>query len=126
MEEKKIRIKSGEMEVVARLNEGRTAQLIWDNIPIKSHLNIWGEEIYFRIPVRTGEEDPQAVVKKGDLGYWPPGEAFCIFVGPTPISQEGEIRPASPVNIVGRVEGDLRVLKRMASAGTEINIERIG
>jgi len=40
-------------------------------------------------------ENGQEVVELGDLGYWPPGQAFCLFFGPTPASQGDEIRPAS-------------------------------
>lgn len=122
---KKIRIKSGGLEVMAQLNQSQTAQLIWNHLPISSRINTWGEEIYFPIPVRAGEENPQEVVREGDLGYWPPGEALCIFFGQTPISTEEEVKPASPVNIIGRVEGDLQILKMMASEGGEISIERV-
>lgn len=122
---KKIRIKSGGLEVMAQLNQSQTAQLIWNHLPISSRINTWGEEIYFPIPVRAGEENPQEVVREGDLGYWPPGEALCVFFGQTPISTEDEVKPASPVNIIGRVEGDLQILKMMASEGGEISIERV-
>jgi len=122
---KKIRIKSGGLEVMAQLNQSQTAQLIWNHLPISSRINTWGEEIYFPIPVRAGEENPQEAVREGDLGYWPPGEALCIFFGQTPISTEEEVKPASPVNIIGRVEGDLQILKMMASEGGEISIERV-
>jgi len=122
---KKIRIKSGGLEVMAQLNQSQTAQLIWNHLPISSRINTWGEEIYFPIPVRAGEENPQEVVREGDLGYWPPGEALCIFFGQTPISTQEEVKPASPVNIIGRVEGDLQILKMMASEGGEISIERV-
>jgi hypothetical protein len=62
-------------------------------------------------------------VEAGDLGYWPPGRAFCIFFGPTPASEGGEIRPASPVNVVGRVAGDPTVFRKVR-AGTRVRIER--
>ena len=126
MEGKRIKIRVSGLEVIAHLNQSRTAQLIWESLPIRSQINIWGEEIYFPIPVKGGEEESQEVVGKGDVGYWPPGEALCIFFGPTPISKGEEIRPASPVNIVGRVEGDLPVLKGMALEGAEITVERVG
>ena len=61
----------------------------------------------------------------GDLGYWPPGEAFCIFFGPTPASRGGEIRPASPVNVFGRVSHDPTVLKKVA-AGDPVVIKKVG
>ena len=59
----------------------------------------------------------------GDLGYWPPGSAFCIFFGPTPMSEGQEIRPASPVNVFGRVVGNATVFTKVR-AGTAIKVER--
>ena len=121
--EKKIRIKAGKVEVSAELNSTKTAQAIWDALPITGRGNHWGEEIYFSIPLSLEPENAHEVVTMGDLGYWPPGTAFCIFFGPTPMSQGQEIRPASAVNVFGKVTGDAKVLKQVAS-GTEITIER--
>ena len=100
-----------------------TARAIWDALPLEAKANTWGDEIYFSIPVEVGAENPREVVGMGDLGYWPPGSAFCIFFGPTPMSRGDEIRPASPVNVFGRVEGDARVFKSVAS-GDPVRIER--
>jgi hypothetical protein len=75
--------------------------------------------------VNLDAEDAREVVAAGDLGYWPPGTAFCIFFGPTPMSRGEEIRPASPVNVFGRVIGDFSVFKRVAS-GTEVSVEKLG
>ncbi|HEY56154.1 MAG TPA: hypothetical protein G4N90_01805 [Dehalococcoidia bacterium] len=121
--ERRIRIKAGAVEVAAELNSTGTAQAIWDALPISGRGNRWGEEIYFSIPVNLEAENAQEVVATGDLGYWPPGTAFCIFFGPTPMSRGEEIRPASPVNVFGKVVGDATVLKQVAS-GAEITIDR--
>ena len=120
---KTISIKAGEVEATAELNDTRTAQAIWDALPIESRGNRWGEEIYFSIPVSLKAEDAQEVVAVGDLGYWPPGTAFCIFFGPTPMSRGDEIRPASPVNVFGKITDDATIFKQVAS-GTELTIER--
>ena len=120
---RKIRIKVGVIETVAELNDSRTAQAIWEALPIKGHVNLWGDEIYFSIPLSLELEAGQELVSIGDLGYWPQGSAFCIFFGPTPISQGDEIRPASPVTVFGRIIGDTSLFKQIAS-GTEITIER--
>ena len=122
--EKKIRISTGELKVEAELNDSKTAQVIWDALPIESNNNLWGEEIYFSIPVKAGQEKgAREVVSAGELGYWPPGHAFCIFFGPTPISKSGEIRPAGKVNVFGRIKGAPEVLKK-ASSHERIRVER--
>jgi len=59
-----------------------------------------------------------------DIGYWPPGQGFCIFFGPTPISRGDEIRPADPVNVFGKVRGDPKIFKNVRG-GDKIRIERI-
>jgi len=121
---KKIIIKAGEIEARAQLNESATAGAIWQALPIEGSANTWGEEIYFRIPVSQDlETDARELVKLGDLGYWPQGEAFCIFFGATPISGSGEIRPASAVNIVGQLLDDPKQFLSVAS-GTSVSIER--
>jgi hypothetical protein len=82
-----------------------TARRVLAALPIQATAKTWGDEIYFEIPVDAAEEDAQATVRKGDLGYWPAGNCFCIFYGRTPMSpSETEIVPASPVNVIGRVE----------------------
>jgi len=112
-------------EVQAELSEEnpRTARAIWEALPIEARANTWGDEIYFSIPVDVGAENPKEIVEMGDLGYWPPGNAFCIFFGPTPASRGDEIRPASPVNVVGRVLGDPMVFK-MVRGGEKVTLER--
>jgi hypothetical protein len=79
-------------------------------------------EIYFGIPLTAGLEDGREVVELGDLGYWPPGRAFCIFFGPTPASRGDEIRPASAVTVIGKVQGDPTVFKQVRS-GSPVRIE---
>jgi len=115
-------IGSIEGEIDTEMNP-ETAGGILDQLPLESSGNRWGEEIYFSIPFRSGEENSQEVVQKGDLGYWPPGNAFCIFFGRTPASTGDEARPASPVNVFGRVLGDLEKLSSFSS-GSVIRIER--
>ncbi len=121
---KKICIKVGLIEAIAELNDTRTAQAIWEALPIKGQAHLWGEEIYFSIPLSLKLEGGQKLVNIGDLGYWPQGNAFCIFFGPTPISRGGKIRPASAVTVFGRVTSDTTVFKQVAS-GTEITIEGV-
>jgi hypothetical protein len=118
-----LRIEAGPVSARATLDDSRTARAIWDALPMEASVQTWGDEIYFTIPVNLPEDDAQAVVQRGDLGYWPPGRAFCIFFGPTPASQGDECRPASPVNVFGRVEGDPTVFKSVR-AGAHVRLER--
>lgn len=121
---REIQIRCGDVETTATLNESATAHAVWEALPIEGSANVWGDEIYFRIPVSLEEDGAKEVVELGDLAYWPPGNAFCIFYGPTPMSRGNEIRPASPVNVFGRVEGDPLVFKGVSDS-TPILIERI-
>jgi len=120
---RRIRITAGEVSATAELNATQTAELIWEALPIDSTAQRWGQEIYFDIPVNTGNEKGQETVEMGDLGYWPPGTAFCIFFGPTPMSEGEEIRPASPVTVFGKIEGDPTRFKSVAS-GTAIKVTK--
>ena len=121
---KKILIKTKTVEAIAELNNSRTAQSIWEALPLKGYANLWGDEIYFSIPVLLiPPESGKEVVNVGDLGYWPQGNAFCIFFGPTPISKDGQIKPASAVNVFGKIIGDATVFKQVTS-GTTVFIEQ--
>ncbi len=120
---KKIRIVTEKVQMDAELNESKTAGMIYDKLPIEAKVNTWGDEIYFSIPVSAELEDGVEVVEKGDLGYWPSGNAFCIFFGRTPMSRGDEIRPASAVNVFGQVEGDATIFTSVGD-GTRIEIEK--
>jgi len=121
---RRIKITAGSVVAEAGLNESRTATAIWEALPIEARASTWGDEVYFSIPVKMGEEEPKEVVNLGEVGYWPPGNAFCIFFGPTPASHGQEIRPASPVNVVGKLSGDPLVFRRVKS-GDRVTIEKL-
>ena len=124
---KKIRICSKAIgEVTAELyveRSPKTVEAIRSVLPIKARANTWGDEIYFSIGVTVKPENAQEVVEKGELAYWPPGKAFCIFFGPTPASRGDESRAASSVNVFGRVLGDPAVFTQVRH-GDEIIIEK--
>jgi hypothetical protein len=109
---RRIAVTAGKARWVAELNDTQTASAIVGALPIEARGNRWGGEIYFAIRVEVGgETGAREVVQAGEIGYWPPGSAFCIFFGRTPASEGDEIRAASAVNIVGRiVEGSLEEL----------------
>ncbi|HXH85028.1 MAG TPA: cyclophilin-like fold protein [Candidatus Tectomicrobia bacterium] len=120
--ERAIRIVAGDVVARGVLNDGRTATAIWEALPLEMKAQTWGDEVYGDIGITAAAEQPRATVAMGDLGYWPPGRALCIFFGPTPASRGDEIRPASPVDVVGRVE-DAPAFRRVRD-GARVRIER--
>lgn len=122
---RKIRINAGDVTATATLNDSPTALAIWNALPISAKVSTWGDEVYFSIPVDGPMTDGVEVVKVGDIAYWPPGRAFCVFFGPTPMSRGSEIRPASAVEVVGRSDGDATEFRRVRS-GANVSLETIG
>jgi uncharacterized protein len=120
-----IAISAAGISVKAQLNDSATADAIWKALPLEANGSTWGDEIYFSIPVQLAEaEDSREVVQVGDLGYWPPGNAFCIFYGRTPASVGNEVRPASAVNVFGHIAGDATVFKK-ARGSIRVRVERV-
>ena len=85
-----------------RILAPRTVESLVGVMPFTSKSFLWKEEMYFETPISMGLEKPRAAVQPGDLAYWPPGKAFCIFFGKS--------QPYSPVNVIGRITSDLQAL----------------
>ena len=119
-----ITIRIAGKTVAAELNDTETARAIVDALPLEAEFSTWGDEIYFPVPVKTGLDNPREIVEIGEIGYWPPGNAFCIFYGATPGSTEDRILPASPVNSIGRVLDDPRKFTRLVKKANKIQIMR--
>jgi len=120
----KIQITAGNVILDAELVESPTTEKIIAALPIETQTNTWGDELYFDIGVAAGPEpDARADVEVGELGYWPPGNAFCIFFGRTPASSDDRPKAASPVNIIGKVSGDAGLLKSVRD-GDNVRIEK--
>ena len=65
------------------------------------------------------------MVNLNDVAYWPSGKAICLFFGPTPIGKKGEIKPYSPVNVIGKIiNPDKNILSKM-NEGTKIIFNEI-
>ena len=109
-----LRIRTDAVTMTATLNETPTAGLIVEALPIESSARLWGAEVYFDIPVHAEPDDAQAVVPSGTVAFWPPGDCFCIFFGQT---------PASPVNVVGTLDGDPNEFARV-KVGDAIVLEK--
>ena len=118
----KINLSVGNVSLQAEMLDTPTASKILEALPLESSANVWGDEIYFDIPLSLAQEpDARADVEIGDLAYWPAGPAFCIFFGPTPVSTGDQPRAYSPVNVFGRVLGDAMQLKGVPS-GAEVKV----
>jgi hypothetical protein len=115
----KVVIEAGSVRMEAELDDNPTAQQVWEALPIEGSANLWGDEIYFEIPVVAAQAaDAREVVEVGTLGYWPVGHAFCIFFGPTPVSTDERPRAYSPCNILGRVLGDATRFRQVRNGET--------
>ena len=120
----KIQITAGAISCTAILYDSATADAIWDALPFEGRTNRWGEEIYFSIPVNLSEaNDARQDMAVGELGYWPTGSAFCIFFGPTPVSEGETPRAYSNVNPFGQVEGDATVFEDVED-GENVTVSR--
>lgn len=104
-----IRVSVGEITVTATLNDTDTAQMVRDASPFDSLARRWGDEVYFECPVDAGEENAQAEVPPGTVAYWPPGKTLCLFFGQ---------QPYSPVNIIGQLDGDPKLLAAVQDGET--------
>lgn len=112
-----IKISIPEKDIEAELNQTGTSKEIIKKLPIEATANRWGDEIYFSIPVKFDLEDGVEIVEEGTLAFWPPGNAFCIFFGPTPASTDNRPRAASAVTVIGKIknENDLDSLRKVKS-----------
>jgi len=120
-----IHITAGAVTANAELNDSPTARLLWDALPIDGKANRWGDEIYFSIPVDAdAEPDAVAAVEVGAIAFWPPGNAFCIFWGPTPASSGQQPVAASPVNVLGKINGDAGQFGQVSS-GARVRLETV-
>jgi uncharacterized protein len=107
----------------AVLYDTPAADAVWDALPLEAGFSTWGDEIYFSTGITIPGGADRETVDFGDVGFWPPGQALCLFYGPTPMSGPGEIRPASEVAVIGRLEGDPHALKVVR--GRQVRVTRL-
>lgn len=120
---RRIGIEIGSETFTAVLHDTPVADAIWNALPLETRYSTWGDEIYFDTGVSVKPGPSRETVDLGDIGYWPPGKAMCLFYGETPMSAPGEIRPASPVAVFGRLEGDPLALKD--ASGPRLRVTRL-
>jgi hypothetical protein len=121
----RIRIAWKTGEVTAHLRETPTSKQLLAALPCEASANTWGDEVYFAIPVKAAlEADARQVVEPGTVCYWVQGHSLALPFGPTPISKGDECRLANPCNVLGRIEGDPRELRKVEQ-GAAIRVELI-
>jgi hypothetical protein len=119
----RLRISWDEGEVFGVLNDTPPAKKLFGALPCISTANTWGEEVYFSVPVNAElESGAQQVVPPGTICFWVEGRSVAVPFGPTPVSRGNECRLVTKVNILGRIEGDPRVLKSVRD-GDRIRVE---
>lgn len=114
--QRRVKITAGTVTAYAELNATMVASAVWAALPLDVRVQRWGDELYGSVPLDLPQEVPQEVVELGDLAYWPPGHAVCLFFGPTPASEGDEPRAASDVTVFGRIEGDATVFKSVVGS----------
>ncbi len=81
--------------------------------------------MYFDTGVSVSREtDTRQVVEPGTVAFWTDGDALALPYGPTPISRGEECRLASPCNVLGRLNGDPRLLATVRD-GDPVRVERV-
>ena len=107
-------------------NSPKTCKDILDSLPFSVSAHLWGEEIYTdESSITQPEENAKALVELNDVAYWPSGKAMCLFFGPTPIGKKGEIKPYSPVNVVGKIIKPNKSILKNFNDGTKISFKKI-
>lgn len=114
----------GELEAEIIDKNPETAEAILKSLPFSGEANVWGDEIYFNIPVTASEENSQQEMDVGDIAFWPVGNAMCIFFGPTPVSENDKPKAYSPVNLFAKIIGDTKLLKKVRD-GEIIKVKKI-
>jgi len=106
-------------------NSPKTVHDFIEKLPFTVDLNVWGDEIYTsESPITQPEENAKSLVQLNDIAYWPTGKAICLFYGSTPIGKPGEITPASPVNVLGKIiSPDKSVLNNVDGKSATFSLE---
>ena len=122
-----IVLRAGKVELNGELYDSAAGKAVAAVLPVRVKMARWGEEYYgglaAELKVPAGGETRE-VMAVGELAYWPPGNALCVFFGPTPVSEGDEPRAASPVHPVGMVRGNVAGLKKLGGA-VEVVVERL-
>ncbi len=88
----------------AELSDSAAGRVIASSLPLTAEMSRWGEEYYGSVGIDIPEDGTERdIMEIGEIAYWPPGRALCIFFGRTPASTDERPKAASPVLPIGRV-----------------------
>ena len=111
--------------MIANLRGTSSVNQLLKVLPHEAKASTWGEEVYFELPLKlTLEADAQQVVDPGTVCFWVEGNSLALPFGPTPASKGNEPRLVTRCNVLGKIEGDPRELKKV-QAGAAIRVELI-
>lgn len=118
----KIKLSLDGVGLTGELLDTPSAKALAKRLPLETSMSRWGEEYYGSIgdPLENISGPTQEQMAVGDLAYWEPGMAFCVFFGPTPASRGDEPVAAGPVHLVGKVSGDWQAVKALGQAVTAV------
>lgn len=119
----RIKLIVGDLELTATLYDKPASKAVYEALPMEHTFNRWGDEFYFSIPVEIADPPERDVMEVGELAIWPPGNAFCIFYGRTPASNDDRPRAADPAIPFGKIDEGAESLKN--AKGSKIRIERL-
>ena len=120
----KLAVSIGDVRLKIDLLDTPTTKALIKALPFESSAQTWGEEVYFSTPVSAKREpDAKQIVDPGTACFWTDGDAIALPYGRTPISTDERPKLASPCNIIGRIEGDAKVLAKVRS-GMAIHVSK--
>jgi len=93
----------------------KIAKRIYQSLPLEGGAHVWKEEVYFELPFKLEEENILPHAERGDVSYWSPGSAFCIFFG--------QSQPISAVNHIGKISDGWDLFARV-DEGDRITLRR--
>jgi len=113
----RIVVEAGGHELPAELSDSAAGRIVTAALPLTARMSRWGDEYYGGVGIEIAEDGTgRELMEAGEIAYWPPGKALCIFFGKTPASTDERPRAASAVLPVGRVTAGLDSLKGMGSS----------
>lgn len=121
----RITVRGRQAAITIELNDSDTAATLLEQMPFDARAQIWGDEIYFSSPIEADNAPgDEATVAVGDVAYWPPGKAICLFFGRTPISTDDRPVAANPVTVIGQITDGLDDCRKIGS-GEILALERL-